>query len=540
MPEDKPSRTTGFITTRQLKQDYFSQFPQDEELQLQIVDDLISEGYEVEGFNTKFSAFEAMKNIIPSTVDVAKSIVHSVYQNGEFVGDETVKSLGKVALGVLPKNVTTALFGESNSKEFERSFDAMTDFFADRYGGVERIGETVERDPAGFLADLSTFVTGGAGAAKSLAKVGAKSVKSASVSGKISKGAQVAQDIANYIEPTTLATKATFKAIGSLTDKIARRQAREFLGVSPAQARNLSKKTFLGAPPEKAYLELGVAKRLAIKGKAPTIGNVKDELDTIWQESKAKVDNMLADAEKKINRGMFPKAVPQVLRQVIDQFDTIPTQNLSRESLQTIREASTYLNKFNAKGLQLTEINEVKRLLDDVTNVYKKSGEPKDQIKARNFSQLRGELRKFIEDGAKRVGYPQVRLQNNTTAFSKELSNIVTDAINASGKRGRIIETMVGIYGAGSALSSGSLAPLAQALVIIGGFEVMQTPVFRNTMAAVLNAFSDKEIASIERAIQTGRASKDVRRMIRQVGRDLIDLMPEVRAVGVVQEEINQ
>ncbi len=125
---------------------------------------------------------------------------------------ETVKGVGTIALGGAQKFIP----GE---QEAEQTFDAVTTFFKDRYGGLDNIKNTVESDPIGFLSDVATLFTGGGALATKVGTVG-----------KLSEFASIANK-AERIAAITKAAKAgelgdlaklgtTLKTVGATVDPV--------------------------------------------------------------------------------------------------------------------------------------------------------------------------------------------------------------------------------------------------------------------------------------------------------------------------------
>jgi len=125
-------------------------------------------------------------NLIGNTVEGIANIVNpNMEQN-------TVAQLGRLALGI----VDSVLPGEQGNEQYAQ---ALGQYFADRYGGLDKIMETFYSDPAGFIDDAAMVITAGGAAATKVGKLGG-----------LNKVASVGQDVArigNTIEPITLAGK---------------------------------------------------------------------------------------------------------------------------------------------------------------------------------------------------------------------------------------------------------------------------------------------------------------------------------------------
>lgn len=143
--------------------------------------------------------------------DVGSQAVQNIPKSaGEFVGNithavthpvETVKTIANVGYGGLSKAagaIGVPMEPDAKAKR-EQSFDAVRDFFAERYGGVENFKRTLADDPVGLAADLSSvFAPAGIAA------------RAPGVAGKAGK---VAQAASRALDPITLAAR-TIKGTG--------------------------------------------------------------------------------------------------------------------------------------------------------------------------------------------------------------------------------------------------------------------------------------------------------------------------------------
>lgn len=123
----------------------------------------------------------------------------------------TVQDLGGTAVGALQE-----LGGQEN--ENTAKFDALKNYFVQKYGGVENIERSLYQDPISVLSDLSTIFAGGAGAAGAIGKLGtlAKAGEVADIAGTVGNTLSKASDFTNPLTPLakglTLATTPIQKA----------------------------------------------------------------------------------------------------------------------------------------------------------------------------------------------------------------------------------------------------------------------------------------------------------------------------------------
>tara|TARA_R110000803_G_scaffold210699_1_gene283292 strand:+ start:883 stop:2625 length:1743 start_codon:yes stop_codon:yes gene_type:complete len=139
---------------------------------------------------------QAIQNFPKSAMQAGKDIVTPFMEPVE-----TAKALGNLGLGVIQKAIP-------GRQESEKYADALGEYFANRYVKPGAIKRTIANDPAGFLLDLSTVLSGGATAG-------------ARLPGQAGVIAQKAGKVAQAIDPTVLAYKGITKAPGVLASKTA-------------------------------------------------------------------------------------------------------------------------------------------------------------------------------------------------------------------------------------------------------------------------------------------------------------------------------
>lgn len=141
-------------------------------------------------------------NLVSSIIDAVTSPVQTA---------KSVLDVGAGALqNVLPERFVQAVGEDKKSREMARMVGKE---LANRYGTGEALKQTIATDPAGFLADLSTILTGGSLAAPR------------TVSQQLSRAA-------GYVDPLSLAAKGTGAALN-----VGGRAASEILGVTTGAGR---------------------------------------------------------------------------------------------------------------------------------------------------------------------------------------------------------------------------------------------------------------------------------------------------------------
>jgi hypothetical protein len=129
---------------------------------------------------------QALGNLPGSALKMGKDIVQGAYQAVRHPV-QTVENISHIVGGV------TGISPEQKSKDM---WDATKQFFVDRYGGEEQLKKTLAEDPAGFIMDISTVLTGG----------GAAAAKAPGIVGKVGTAAKVAGEAINPLNATKAVT----------------------------------------------------------------------------------------------------------------------------------------------------------------------------------------------------------------------------------------------------------------------------------------------------------------------------------------------
>ena len=169
------------------------------------------------------AAVTGVTNIPASAQRFGESIWHAVTNPIETVSNiaEVGYGAGSKAVGAAADTVGIDMDQDARAKR-EAKFDAVKDFFAERYGGEENVKRTLAEDPVGMAADLGTILSGGTavasripGVASAASKAGRIADTAASATGKFEQplratgrtSAAVARGVLNPIEGAISATK---------------------------------------------------------------------------------------------------------------------------------------------------------------------------------------------------------------------------------------------------------------------------------------------------------------------------------------------
>lgn len=162
---------------------------------------------------------------------VAQAVTHPL---------ETVGAIGTAIEGGISKLVP----GEQES---EKSFDALVNFYKERYGGVENLKNTLYEDPLGVLSDLSVLLGGGGALLKGAG--------AATKIGELSRVGKAATVAGRAIEPVS----ATIKGAGALSEA-----ATSGRRIAPFAGK-------VNQPAVKAAEELGVSLPASMQSTSPVV-----------------------------------------------------------------------------------------------------------------------------------------------------------------------------------------------------------------------------------------------------------------------------
>jgi hypothetical protein len=170
-------------------------------------------------------------NIPGSAYNFGKTVVSAVANPARTadsigsLGAGAFQALGEKAMGRPIANKTP------DEQKNEQTFNAVKDFFASRYGGIDNIANTIVSDPVGFATDLATALEGGGALLKGAGNV--SKVEAISNAGKVvSKAGEAIQPIRAVVPALKVAAKAS-KGAAALGQKLAGYATSQATGLSP-------------------------------------------------------------------------------------------------------------------------------------------------------------------------------------------------------------------------------------------------------------------------------------------------------------------
>lgn len=232
-------------------------------------------------------------NVLSSGTDAAKGIANMVIHP-----IETAKGIGKMGAGGVLKLIP----GE---QKYEENFDALTDFFKNRYGNKQAIIDTAYEDPVGFALDLSTVLTGGGAGVTKLGNV--------SKIEKLSKAGSAISKASDVVNPMTQATKLVGKGVQTAT-------AGRTIGGKKYTTENLAATDNIGI--ERGDLPIFATTKSPISTTAEAVASKGFGGAKIWE----RMENVYRKMDDKINTLVSEKLNPTVIgRNIANAVDDFKT-----------------------------------------------------------------------------------------------------------------------------------------------------------------------------------------------------------------------
>lgn len=473
---EQASATPGFVSTRRL-QEIFSSNPalsSSPEAQAYVVQQMVNQGYEIEGLNARFSFGDFAKNWTPDVIESAEGL-KQLFLNPF----QAAEGLSSIARGVLRKVLPEAIFypgaklrqalpealGGTDltpAQQAERDNQALGivgDMFLESFGSFDRVLNTIEKHPAQFVSTVATLTAGaGLKAAEKGAKLGLLSARAAA---DITKTAEMINRL-NYVsDPISIATGAYKVTALPLLKK-----ANEALGVTKilkdadVNERMLQGLGLTGSQRVRLASETKVAKGgelLAKWGVTGTLDEMSDRLGKINQASDQTIKNTL----KRLDKPAPPKpevptrTPPEIDADILKRTEELERQGATAEQLandpilKQLDEESLAAYSQNAKPTKVVapqpttfKINAANNALDQMYDLRKSGTEnladlvaPADQKIFKNLALSDKEIYQIVNktqtqagDIGKRLVGMGVEPDDTYANISKKLQGVAAES----------------------------------------------------------------------------------------------------------------
>ncbi len=479
-------------------------------------------------------AADTLMNVPGSAYNLGKSMVGAVMHP-----IQTGKTLLQLGVGGTANTIEKIadLAGVKNAEdifdlESEDVASAVGKFYVERYGSIDAAAKTLRDDPVGFLSDAASVVAGFGsivrGGATALGAITGEATSTATALTKTGRAIRIAQNAGEAImqkginmEPVVIAGKGVFMAGRGLTKAIIggagpEAMVHKALKMNPNQMRNFMKEHVAAGETPAGYL--------LRKGVSGTKESIMDDLEKIAQKSKATVDNELASVSQTYD---LIDDAPDVFKALSEIQDTAKQFKLDEE-------LSFTNDLIKKERLTLTDVNSVKRRMDDLYYMYSKSSDPTASLTAERLRRVRDGIKTFIEDESESKGLQDVRLLNKDTQLSRALLNDIEHSM--IGKWGNNAISLSDYLTAGVAGGATGSNPLAMAGVVLlkkAGGSVL----FRTTLAKYLHRLTSAEMNPLLRLMRDGKMTKDAMRIIRRVAAQAAEDIKQHR-VGTFEKSL--
>ena len=554
------------------------------------INSLMAKGHELEGLNAKFEFGEAIKNVPSSAWEYGKNIVGALTNPLQ-----TAKAMGDLARGGLRKatqamGIKLAEGGITGTAKEQELFDAVIDGVVERYGGKEKILNTLEKDPVGVLADISAIISLGGGVVKG-AGLATKGIGKTLVATErvADKAKNLLRKPHERIEPFYDAIKSGPEKVAAAGEKIsevggkiikAGHKLDPMQAIFPsatAAARKINKHLFYGARQKfmgKATGLIGskgekITKTTQLAGKTKRIegrdiiipktvetylaeigvhgtpDQMHSQVTKIQLQTQDKVDALL----RSVPGTHRSKSATRFLEELqgaygkVKKGEFIPMKNMSQDMEKILGDIQGLLQKSKTPGgMTLTELNKVKRLGDQILNIYDRSGSVKAGIKAEKLSGLRSSIRGHIENIAKKNGIPDIQKLNKQTQVNLLTRKHLEDMMGLVDERSAVGDQIIFLMGLTGTVATGGIAPLVGAGSVVLGREVLRQPRIRSFIATRMTLLMENEFKTLERGadIATGVRNKKFWDIIRRERKLIQNAFPEIRVAGKIQEKAKE
>lgn len=217
-----------------------------------------------------------------------------------------------------------------------------------------------------------------------------------------------------------------------------------------------------------------------------------------WAEkSKQAVDDSLSAIKKTV----FSPVAKKALQQTYD--DMAKVAGLEDD-------AAKVLKLLKKDKYTLSELNWVKRILDDQYNLFTKTGDPTAWLKAKWLQTIRQQLRKTIEEVASEAGVKNIRALNNETQIARTMADAIARKDSANAVKEALTAfapTWVGSIIGGVAWPFDNSTIEGKVWNVLLGMlagKVLGSTTLKTNVASLLNKLSKQEISALDAYIKSG------------------------------------
>lgn len=421
------------------------------------------------------AGFKAVGNLPSSAVNLGKNVVGAVTNPME-----TLTGIGRVIRGGTQTAKEATGFAEDTGDNInEQSFDAFVRGLQERFGSLENLQRTATNDPFAFGLDLLPATQG---------------------VGRVARGTRIGRAV-DRINPASGTARRTRRGVESVSQS----QMEKAINLNPSDTRRIRKANIAGEDPAKWLLDRG------FRGSQESIA---DELIEYGRATKDQLDQRLNSVPER-----FSGTDIQPARQALDVLEDTFQGTTGNQDILTQLE-----NLKNADDYSLSNLNEIKRIIDRELNIYTATGDVRTGATARGLKNMRSDLQKLIENKAREAGYDDIAALNKETQVSREIAESIEKRLDVSGGNFGLGMRDYLLGGAATPISAViGVNPLLGVAVSIAGKKFLESARFRTSFANALNKLSGNKRKVILDAAKNRSVTGEYLDTVRDVFKDALD-----------------
>lgn len=230
--------------------------------------------------------------------------------------------------------------------------------------------------------------------------------------------------------------------------------------------------------------------------KATTQANIQD----FFKQNYDAVRSEIGKVTKTYKQYQVPRYV-DALKQIKTQIDGVP--GLEKEGAQV----DNLLNM--KKDLTLSDVQTAKELLDKHFSLYKSTGDVKDSVTKSGLSNIRGEIRGFIEKEVKDNTGADIKQLNNNVSTARSLDDVITTRAPKTLTKSNLTTRDIATGWAASTFG-GPLVGVAAVLIK----KIATSPTVRLRLARLIDSFSDAQKARAKAQLDAGEIPPEFNKVL--------------------------
>lgn len=462
-----------------------------------ILDGLIMRGYELEGVNTAEAKAQIqtktqqgkeeptygqrVKETFKNEFNSAVNDINSNDSRTEF--DKGISAISHVSNAIVSPITQAPIvkqIGEKISNAIQKGGDALSNLYTPEFkASLANLSDEEFRQATQPLQNLVN--AGNIANNILLAKGGAKTAELATDMSRqtATKAVDLAQKGAEGIGNVADTIATTAKEVVPSIDRVVNEQVSKALELTPTDIKNIELSTgnVLG--------RFMADENLIGKNAKTTTKLLSDFFKTNYNAVRSEIEKV-TDIYK-------PSEVPR-FKQALNELKSQVQGVAGQES--KLSEVNNLLGK---KSVTLGDVQNVKELIDNLYSLYKNTGDVKAGVAKQGVSNIRSEIKSFIEQQVKEKTGADISQLNNKVATAKGILDAQKNRSTSGILKSNIKMGDLGIFGAGSFIGS----PLF-GLALLAGKKIIETPAMRFRVAKFLDGISDARKLKIQERMAKG------------------------------------